>query len=102
MAGLGLSGNALEAWLEEWMKLISADVSEMAQGGIGRTIPGSRAAELLVECRLARAVTAIAGKCMLLHTTTICYLALSRSKGMITCFIAQASGFDRTAANKHI
>lgn len=102
MAGLGLSGNALEAWLEEWMKLISADVSEMAQGGIGRTIPGSRAAELLVECRLARAVAAIAGKCMLLHTTTVCYLVLSRSKGMITCCIAQAAGFNRIGASKPI
>ena len=67
MAGVGLSGDALEAWLEEWMKLISADVGEMGQGGIGSTIPGSRAAELLVERRLGTAVAAIAGKCMLLH-----------------------------------
>ena len=70
MAGVGLSGAPLEAWLEQWMKLISADVSEMAQGGIGSTIPGSRAAELLAEQRLGRAVAAIAGKCMLLHTTS--------------------------------
>lgn len=71
MAGVGLSGNALEGWLEEWMKLISADVCEMAQGGIGSTIPGSRAAELLVERRLATAVAAIAGKCRLLHMATM-------------------------------
>lgn len=67
MVGVGLSGDALEAWLEEWMKLISADMSEVAQGGMGSTIPGSRAAELLVERRLGRAVAAIAGKCRLLY-----------------------------------
>ena len=66
MVGVGLSGDALEAWLEEWMKLVSADMSEVAQGGIGSTIPGSRAAELLVERRLGRAVAAIAGECRLL------------------------------------
>lgn len=66
MVGVGLSGDALETWLEEWMKLVSADMSEVAQGGIGSTIPGSRAAELLVERRLGKAVAAIAGKCRLL------------------------------------
>lgn len=62
MAGVGLAGSALEAWLEHWMKLLTAEVAEMAQGGIANTIPGSRAAELLVESRLSRAVAAIAGK----------------------------------------
>ena len=78
MAGVGLSGDALEGWLEEWMKLISADVSEMAQGGIGSTIPGSRAAELLVESRLGTAVAAIAGKCGLLHMATVLVMLVIR------------------------
>ena len=63
MAGAGLSGDSLEAWLEEWMKLVAADTTEIAQGGIASTIPGSDAAKLLVESRLGKAIALIAGKC---------------------------------------
>lgn len=74
MAGVGLAGGDLEAWLEEWMKLVSADVAEMAQAGIAGTIPGSRAAELLVESRLGRAVAAVAGKCTTRKAAVDCLL----------------------------
>ena len=108
MAGVGLSGDALEAWLEEWMKLISADVSEMAQGGIGSTIPASRAAELLVERRLGTAVAAIAGKCMLLHMIWLATLLHAGPRAILpalmaaTCCTMQALGVACTPANRPI
>ena len=85
MAGVGLSGSALEAWLEEWMKLISADMTEMAQGGIASTIPGSRAAELLVEMRLGRTVAAIGGKCRPHVGLPVLLPCAVLSKGVGTC-----------------
>ena len=72
MAGAGLSGESLEAWLREWMQLVAADVSEIALGGIASTIPGSDAAKLLVESRLGKAIALIAGKCKMHWSTAHC------------------------------
>ena len=85
MAGVGLAGVDLDAFLEEWMKLVSADVAEMAQSGIAGTIPGSRAAELLVESRLGRAVVAIAGECAACQAALDCLLG-----GMLSCLPCDA------------
>ena len=79
MAGVGLAGVDLDAFLEVWMKLVSADVAEMAQSGIAGTIPGSRAAELLMESRLGRAVVAIAGECATCQAALDCLLGRMRA-----------------------
>lgn len=61
LAGTGLSAHALQTWLESWMRHVSAEVVDIAKGGIACLIPGSKAAELIVESRLGRAVIMIAG-----------------------------------------
>lgn len=62
LAGTGLSAAALASWLEPWMQYVTSEVGEMAKGGIASTIPGSKAADLLVQSRLGRAVAFIAGR----------------------------------------
>ena len=53
---------ALQTWMEPWMKYVTADIIDLAKGGIACLIPGSKAAELIVESRLGRAVVMIAGR----------------------------------------
>jgi len=62
LTGAGLSAEALESWLDSWMKFVSAEVVDLAKGGIASLIPGSKAAELIVQHRLGRAVAVIAGR----------------------------------------
>ena len=62
LAGTGLSEDALQIWLESWMRHVTAEVVDIAKGGIACLIPGSKAAEIIVESRLSRAVIMIAGK----------------------------------------
>ncbi|KAL0036516.1 hypothetical protein WJX77_010974 [Trebouxia sp. C0004] len=65
LEGTGLSAEALQTWMEPWMKHVTADIVALAKGGIACLIPGSKAAELIVESRLGRAVVMIAEN---LHT----------------------------------
>ena len=62
LEGTGLSAEALQTWMEPWMKHVMADIIDLAKGGIACLIPGSKAAELIVESRLGRAVVMIAGR----------------------------------------
>lgn len=62
LKGTGLSAEALQTWMEPWMKYVTADIIDLAKGGIACLIPGSKAAELIVESRLGRAVVMIAGR----------------------------------------
>ena len=58
----GLSAEALQTWMESWMNRVTADIVDLAKGGIVCLIPGSKAAELIVKSRLGRAVVMIAGR----------------------------------------
>lgn len=58
----GLSAEALQTWMESWMNHVTADIVDLAKRGIACLIPGSKAAELIVESRLGRAVVMIAGR----------------------------------------
>jgi len=62
LEGMGLSAEALQTWMEPWMKYVTADIIDLAKGGIACLIPGSKAAELIVESRLGKAVVMIAGR----------------------------------------
>lgn len=62
LEGTGLSAEALQTWLEPWMQHVTVDIIEEAKRGIACLIPGSKAAELIVESRLGRAVVMIAGR----------------------------------------
>jgi hypothetical protein len=62
LEGTGLSAEALHKWMEPWMKHVAADIIDLAKGRIACLIPGSKAAELIVESRLGRPVVMIAGR----------------------------------------
>ncbi|KAL0037316.1 hypothetical protein WJX79_001658 [Trebouxia sp. C0005] len=67
LEGTGLSAEALQTWLEPWMQHVTVDIIEEAKRGIACLIPGSKAAELIVESRLGRAVVMIAENLHTMH-----------------------------------
>lgn len=91
----GLHGDALDKFLTAWMEFISSEVSQLSNR-LGRQlarIPGSHAAQLIVEQQLATAVNMVAGElsCMLTDSRSIiCYKSnkLSYKSACNTCFLS--------------
>ena len=65
-------GAALATWLERWMKDVDAEIADLGKRGIASCIPGSRAAEILVQSRLSKAVVLIAGEQTFSKTACTC------------------------------
>ena len=68
----GLHGDALQTALDSWMDIMIAEVSVMANSLVRGRIPGSHAAQLVIQKKLATAVTMVAGKLTIFHVPHCC------------------------------